>query len=107
MAGFTKFVSMELEDDEALDMPMPIATSLPSFPPGLRMCFCEPEIQKLEAAGLDCNEVEVGDVIDMRIFGRVTCVSDVQTSDGRCRRLEIQGEEIAVENEADEEPGEE
>jgi hypothetical protein len=106
MAGFTKFVDMALDDDDALDMAMPIQTNRPTYPPNLCIALCNPQIEKLEEEGLDCDECEVGDTIDLRMLGRVTSVSDCDGPMGRQRRIEIQCLMLACEIEDQEEPGE-
>ena len=92
---WTKMVSMELDDEDKLDAPMPYPiSSKPDYPYGLRICFCEKELKKLN---LDIPEI--GDMIDMRAMGTVTSVSINKTDGEDCCRVEIQIERIALENE--------
>ena len=100
MAAWTKFVDMGLSDEEKLDAVMPIPATSPEYPYGLRICLCGPELDKLESeGGLDDEMPDVGDYIDIRAFARVTSVSD---SGNGNRRIELQIERLALENENDE-----
>ena len=49
MAGWSKqMVSMELDDEDKLDAPMPIKMpNKPDFPYGLRICLNEKELKKI------------------------------------------------------------
>lgn len=98
MAGWSKMVSMELDDEDKLDFCAPIPCDRPDYPYGLRICFTEKELKKL---GLE--KPDIGDMIDFRGFGVVTSVSSDQVDGGeeRCR-VEIQIQRISVENEANE-----
>lgn len=98
--GWSKMVSLELDDEDKMDTAMPIAMSnKPDYPYGLRICLTHKELEKL---GLDAD-CEVGDMLDMRCFGSVTSVSISDDSGGKSCRIEIQIEKIAVENEMTEE----
>jgi len=100
MAGWTRLVDMERSDDDKIDAMSAYPTVAPDYPPGLRICFCQQELEKL---GLSIPEI--GDMIDMRAMGTVTSVSIEKTDgDDRCR-VEIQLEKIALENESGENPG--
>jgi len=101
MAGWTRLTDMELDDEDQLDMAMPVAggdSMKPRYPWGLRISLTEKELAKL---GLDCD-CEIGDVIDLRAFATVTSVSQNETEGGRTARVELQIEKLAVENEATE-----
>lgn len=100
--AWSKLVSMELSDEQKLDTATPIpvkSEDMPQYPYGLRICLSQDELEKLDLEA-DC---EVGDVIDLRAFARVTSVSKNQMSDGsqQCR-VELQIEQLAVENESSE-----
>lgn len=99
---WTKFVSMELDDEEKLDMtcPMPIS-HLPNYPYELRITFNEKMLKKL-GIGLD-QLPDIGDKIDLRAMACVTSVSCNETEAGQTCRVEMQIEEIALENEIEEE----
>jgi hypothetical protein len=94
--AYGKLVDMELEDEEAAEMPMPIKLETPRYPFNLCICLTKSDMDKL---GLDASDASVGDVIDMRAFGEVTSISK--------DRVEIQIQKLALENETEEEPGEE
>lgn len=95
----SKLVSMEMDDEDKMDTLMPIAMpSKPDYPYGLRICLCEKELEKL---GLPVPDI--GDMIDARIFGRVTSVSADARESGDTCRVEIQIEYMSAENEMNEE----
>lgn len=100
MPGFTKFIDLAKTDEEKIDsvrpLPMP---DVPDYPYGCRICLTEAEISKL---GLDDDNFQVGEVIDIRALGTVTSVSASDGEYGQSRRVEIQLEKIAVEIEDDE-----
>ena len=95
--SWSKMVSLELDDEDQLDAIMPYPMSeKPKYPFGLRICLTEKELSKLDLDA-DCD---VGDIIDIRAFARVTSVSTNEMEDGKsCCRVELQIEEIAVEPE--------
>lgn len=99
--GWTKLVSMELDDEDKLDFCAPMPCDRPDYPYGLRICLTGKELKKLGLPPPD-----IGDMIDMRAFGEVTSCSITKTQGGEddCR-VEIQIQRIAVENEATETPG--
>lgn len=103
MSGFTKLVSMELTDDEKIDtmVCMPSVADQPDYPWGLRICLDERSLAKLEEGGLEGNP-DIDDYIDLRCFARVTSVSSEKTDSGQKRRIELQIEEIALEDETTE-----
>lgn len=94
--SWTKLVSMEMTDEDKLDMlmPMPMADR-PDYPPGLRICLTDVELTKL-GLGNDC---EVGDMLDLRCFARVTSVSKNVSEDRTSCRVELVITDIAAENE--------
>jgi hypothetical protein len=85
------------EQEEAMESMAPDAR--PRYPYGCCIFLDEKTLEKLD---LD-TDVDVGDTIDLRAFGEVT---GVHKSGDSCR-VEIQLIRMAVENEADEEPGDE
>ena len=106
MAGWTAFKDMALDDEDILDMPMPINIPVKdraSYPYGLRICLTHAELKKLELDA-DCC---IGDVIDLRAFAVVTSVSTNQTEGGQECRVELQIQKLAVENESTEDMTEE
>ena len=95
MAGWSKFIDLGMTDDEKLDSIMPMPAEVPEYPYGCRICLCGPELEKL-----DVDEMpDVGDYVDLRAFARVTSVSD---SGNGNRRVELQIEKLAIEDENDE-----
>lgn len=100
--GWTKLTSMELDDEDKMDMAVPQVSQQPDYPWGLRICLTHKELKKL---GLPIPEV--GDCLDMRAFGCVTSVScETTNGEDRCR-VEIQIETIALEDEMSEGPDDE
>lgn len=89
--AWSKLVDLELDDESKVDAVMPMPVDVPDYPYGLRICLTNRELEKL---GLD-TDVEEGDMIDIRCFGSVRCVTK---ANGDCR-VEIQIEKMAVENE--------
>ena len=97
MGSWSKMVDMERSDDDKIDSMACYPTVAPDYPPGLRICLCQEELEKL---GLSIPDI--GDMIDMRAMGTVTSVS-IEKTDGEDRcRVEIQIERISVESEAEE-----
>lgn len=97
--GWTKFINLELDDDDRLDMAMPIMPQGPEYPPGLRICLCDGELRKLDLEA----DPDIGDTIDIRAFAKVMSFSNY---DGK-RRVELQITDLAIEDENQEEPEEE
>ena len=91
-----KFVDMRLTTEEKIEnsYPQPIS-QMNDYPSGLCISLDEHVMDRLDLS----DDVEVGDMIDLRMLGRVTCVNKTQ-ADGKSKcRVEIQGEQIALENE--------
>lgn len=98
--AWTKLVSMELDDEDKIDMAMPVCNvqTQPDYPWGLRITFTERELEKLGITEMP----DLGDMIDLRCFARVTSVSATDTNDGKQCRIEMQIENVALEDEMDE-----
>ncbi len=97
MAGaFRQMQSMELDDDDQLDAPMPIPCEKPEFPWGLRIALTEKEFEKL---GLDPQDAAVGAIFHGHFMARVTSVSSHDRNDGKTHRVEAQIENLAIESE--------
>jgi hypothetical protein len=96
--SWNKLISLELDDDDKIDMALPCGPDLkpsqPDFPFGLRISLTEKELKKL---GLDVKEADRGDELEIRALARVTCVSQNEGGD----RVELQIERMAVESEGD------
>lgn len=100
-----KFVDMRRTQEEKVEaamesMPSPMNQS--EFPYGLCLSLDEESLEKLD---LDATDVEIGDMIDIRMLGRVTSISKNEREGKSCCRIEIQGEQVALENEDTEEIG--
>lgn len=94
---WTKMMSMELDDEDKMDMAVPAIAEQPDYPWGLRLSLSEKELDKL---GLGTDELpEVGDCIHLGAFARVTSVSSNQTDSGCDCRVELQIEMLSVEEE--------
>ena len=98
-----KMQSMELDDEDVLDMATPIPIPVkdrPRFPYGLRICLTHKELEKL---GLEAD-CEIGDMIHIKAMGRVTSKNESENEDTsgaaeyNCR-IEIQIESMALEDE--------
>ena len=101
--GWSSMVDMRRSEEEKRDDMMPMAAeSQPDLPYGLCITFTERELEKLD---LD-DDVEEGDLLDIRAFARVTSVTKHSADGKRCCRVEMGLEQLAVENETTEEPGE-
>lgn len=94
--AWTKYIDLGMTDEEKLDSAMPVPVEMPEYPYGCRICLCGPELSKLDIEEMP----DVGDYIDIRAFARVTSVSD---SGGGNRRIELQIEKLAFEDEDTEE----
>lgn len=98
--AWSKLIDMEMDDEDQLDCCCPIPVSEKArYPYGLRISFNNHELEKL---GLDPKECEIGDMIDIRCFAVVTCVSSNESrsdKDGKRWSVELQIEKIAVEAE--------
>jgi hypothetical protein len=93
--AWSKFVDLELDDEDKLDaiMPIPMADK-PDYPYGTRITLTDKELKKLK---LD-DECDVGDLIDFRAMAEVTSIS----KDGDNCRIELQIQKIALEDESKE-----
>lgn len=101
MAKPLSMTSMELDDEDILDMPMPVAfgEDKPKYPYGLKLCLTHAEFRKL---GLDYKDAFVGGTLHGHFMGRVTSVSCNETDSGECCRIEVQVEDLAIESEDEE-----
>ncbi len=90
-------VSMELDDEQKLDAPMPIAMpNKPDYPYGLRISLTEKELEKL---GIDHSEAFVGGMVHLHALARITSTSENERSDGKSCCVELQIEELCIESE--------
>jgi hypothetical protein len=98
MGDWTKFADMELDDEDRYDACLPIAMPEnrgPQYPYGLRITLTHVELEKL---GLEAD-CDIGDMIDLRAFAEVTCVSKDSGPAGETCRVELQIQKLAIENE--------
>lgn len=70
-------------------MPMPYEST---YDYGLHLCFSDETLEKLN---LD-DDVEVGDMLDLRALAKVTSVSKLDTGDGQKTRVELTLTHIGV-----------
>ena len=103
--AWSKLVDLELSDDDKLDMVLPsgpgdVKQKGPDYPWGLRISLTEKELAKLD---LDVKDANIGDLIDMRAFGVITSISQNDGDGGKCCRVEIQLQKLAIEDELREE----
>jgi hypothetical protein len=104
MAYMKHMKSMELDDEDKLDIHEAMPILKPDYPCGLRISLTEKEFEKL---GLDHTEAEVDGMVHGFFMGRVTSVSQNQNGDGsKCCRVEIQIEDLGIESEDEENEGE-
>lgn len=97
MAKVAVMRSMELSDEEKLDVAAPIAMAdRPDYPYGLRICLTMDELEKLE---LDPSDAVVGGTVHLHAMGRITSVSSSDGETGPSCRVEIQIEDLAIESE--------
>jgi hypothetical protein len=101
---FSKLVDVAYTDEEKAEkFPGMAEDSAPDYPWGLCLTLDECTLEKL---GLEEENPEIGDMIDLRAFGKVTGIRK-DMRDGEAHTcLEIQISHLAVEDEDDEEPGE-
>lgn len=83
-------------------MPSPVSTASdsnePIYPYGLCISFTEKELEKLNIE----SDASVGDYIHLHAIGKVTSVSERDTPNGPCCRVEVQLTAIAAEDESHE-----
>lgn len=100
MARLNPMVSMEMDDESILDAAMPIPMpERQRFPYGLRICLTDKEMDKME---LDIGDAVVGGMVHLHAMARITSVSQNDTPDGKCGRVELQIEDMCVESEDEE-----
>lgn len=91
--------SMELDDEDKMDVLAPIPMDKPDYPCGLRGCLTEKEFAKL-GEEFDPKDAAVGGIFHMHALARITHVSTSQDAEGKdCCRVEFQIEDLALESE--------
>jgi len=99
MAGTSQMVDMaRTPPAPEKEAPLVDMQGEPDYPFGLCLCLTQDELDKL---GLD-NDAEIGDLLDIRAFAKVTSVSKNANSNGNSCRIEMQIIFMSVENEEDE-----
>lgn len=96
-------VSMENDDEESHDYPMPLtAPEPPKYPWELRIALTDVTMKKL---GIDPAEAMegIGGLVQIHALARITDVSirDSNHADGPCCRVELQIEDMAIDSEDD------
>jgi hypothetical protein len=106
MAKMHPMVSMELDDEDQLDAPQPIAMAdKPKYPYGLQICLCGPEMKALD---LDPSDAFVGGIVHLHALARITSISisdrapNEWSTGGKDCRIELQIEDMSVESEDEE-----
>ncbi len=87
---------MRLSSKEQAEMMSP---SPPMYPYGLCISLCNDELEKL---GISFEELETGDMIDLRCLSIVTSKSCHDNGDGENYRVELQIQFMEAESEEDE-----
>ncbi len=94
----TKLIDMARTAKEMTESAFPIMNT-PLYNYGLTLCFDHETLEKLH---LD-DDVEVGDMLDIRAMAKVTSVSKNDTGDGEKCRVEMQITHLGIpENESTE-----
>lgn len=104
MKTLPKMIDMARKPKERDETASPMVSAMPSEPThpyGLCIRLEEEELEKL---GLNHDEVEVGDMLEITGLAKVTSVSSSDNTYGKSRTVELQITHIADE---DEEEGEE
>ncbi len=98
MKAFQKMTSMELDDEDKLDLPMaaPMKVSAPQYPWGLQICLTEKELSKL---GLDVKDAAVGGMLHGHFMAKVTSISCNSGQDQQSCRIELQITDLEIESE--------
>lgn len=92
--AWESFKSMELDDDDKLDAPMPYPMpDKPDYPYGLRICLTDKELAKL---GID-HDCDVGDSITFGAKAKVTSKTCTDGDGGHSCRVELQITDMDVE----------
>lgn len=102
MERLPSMVDMRLSDEDKAEMlsPFPSTSDMPDYPPGLCICLCDKELDKL---GLDKEPLEYGDMIHLHAMAIVRSTS---TNQSGCR-VELALAFISAEDEEEEDEVEE
>ena len=92
--AMSPMVSLELSDDEKLDMTLPTGIAdMPSYPWGTRICLTHRELEKL---GLDAGDFAVGHTLGIMVCAEVIGVHSDKTDMGPQDRVELQITDLAM-----------
>lgn len=94
-----QMVSLELDDEEKMDMAYPTMVDKPDYPYGTKICLTHKELDKM---GFSHEDMIVGGVVHIHSLGRITSVSASDDASGTQSRIEIQLEDMAIESEDEE-----
>ena len=95
-------IDMARSPEEAKDA-MPMAAAIgdtPKYPWGLSISLTQDELEKLD---VDHSDWEVGNVFHLHAFAKVTSISENETENGKCCRVELQITHLAGIESEDEE----
>lgn len=95
----TPMVDMEMDDELAGEMALPIEMPRHTFPYGLRLCLTGPELNKLK---LDPKAMIKDGILHVHAMARITDVSHSDGQSGENHRVELQIESMKVEGEDEE-----
>lgn len=84
-------VDMEMTDEQSGDSPLPIPMPRETYPYGLRICLCNPQMEKL---GLDAADAVVGAYVHIHALARITSVTATDGPSGPDSRVELQIEKM-------------
>lgn len=86
-------VSLELDDEDKLDYPMPIKMDRPDFPCELQITLTTKSLAKL---GVDPAEAKAGDYFSFEACARITHISSSDGPDGPESRVCAQIEQMCI-----------
>lgn len=97
METMVNFIDMSLTKEEKVDNSIGVPYQS-DYPYGLSICLNDDSLEKLDSSPSD---FEVGSVVVFECMGKVTSVSQTDTPNGTCGRVEIQITGIAVDDDED------
>lgn len=97
--AWSPMVSLELTDEEKLDIACPVGCAdAPDYPWSMRISFDD---DILERFGCDVSDFTVGDVILLKCVAKVTGLSSNDTATGPKSRVEFQITDLSIMGEGD------
>ena len=98
MAGIRNYVDMRRTMAEKVeDILPPSISEMPDVAPGLCLCLTEDELEKQD---IDVDTLDVGDVIHMAAFAKITSISKHDREAGSTSRVELSIVQLAIEDES-------